>query len=111
MSFGELVRDARARAHLTQAELAARLGTQQQAVNRWENDRDRPRPETVRLIARELGLSGTAIAAALGYIDDVEEEVPDNVVRLPRGFTPTEKQQRALDALLDAFLDDARRAQ
>ena len=107
VSFGELLRSARARADLTQSELAARLGVQQQAVNRWENDRDRPRPETVRAIARELRLTGTEVAAALGYIDP-ETEL-ENVLRLPAGVVLTEKQQRALDALIDTFIDDLQR--
>lgn len=108
MSFGELLREKRMARDLTQAELAAMLGVQQQAVGRWEKDKDLPRQETIRLIARQLGISGTQLAVALGYIDDEDgsaDETPLNDLRLPHGVRLTVKQRQALEAVLDAFLD------
>ena len=72
-SFGELLKQRRAVKRMAQAQLAQQLGVQQQAVNRWENDKDRPRPETVRAISRILGISGLQAAAALGYAEEDEE--------------------------------------
>jgi transcriptional regulator with XRE-family HTH domain len=39
---GQLIRNARVRAGLTQRELAQRLGTHQPVVARWENESTRP---------------------------------------------------------------------
>ena len=48
----ELVRTARTEAGLTQAALAARLGTTQSVVSRWERGDDEPRLSTLQRIAR-----------------------------------------------------------
>jgi transcriptional regulator with XRE-family HTH domain len=111
VSFGELLREKRMARDLTQAELAALLGVQQQAVGRWEKDKDLPRQETVRLIARQLNISGTQLAVALGYIDEDDaspDETPLGDLRLPQGVKLTKKQREALEAILDAFLDGVR---
>lgn len=64
---GDLVREARRRAALTQHELAARAGTTQSAVARWESGRVEPGFETVR---RLLRLCGFALLVALEPSDD-----------------------------------------
>lgn len=50
-----LVRTARTEAGLTQAALAARLGTTQSVVSRWERGDDEPRLSTLQRIARACG--------------------------------------------------------
>jgi transcriptional regulator with XRE-family HTH domain len=105
--FGQLLRESRFKAGMTQSDLALRLGVQQQAVNRWENDRDRPRPEHVRVIARLFGLTAQEVGAALGYLDDAPEgEAVGEALRLPAGANLTARQRKALNAMLDAFLED-----
>lgn len=44
---GQLIKNARARAGLTQRELALRLGTHQPVIARWENEKTRPDFDTV----------------------------------------------------------------
>ena len=51
----ELVRTARTEAGLTQAALAARLGTTQSVVSRWERGDDEPRLSTLQRIAQACG--------------------------------------------------------
>ena len=41
--IGDLIREARERAGMTQAELARRLGTDQPSVSRWEQGKRTPR--------------------------------------------------------------------
>jgi transcriptional regulator with XRE-family HTH domain len=109
VSFGELLREKRQKRDLTQAELAQMIGVQQQAVGRWELDKDLPRQETIRLIAQQLDISGAQLAVALGYVDDDdadERDDPSSEIRLPAGVKLSDKQRRALDAILDAFLDE-----
>lgn len=52
----DLVREARRRAGLTQAELAARAGTTQSAIARLESGRTAPSLETVLALVRHCGL-------------------------------------------------------
>ena len=58
---GELIREARKRAGLTQTELAGRLGSHQSVLARWETGRARPDLATVKRAVRaagfELGIS------------------------------------------------------
>ncbi|MGH9379885.1 MAG: helix-turn-helix domain-containing protein [Thermoanaerobaculia bacterium] len=56
MQGGLLIREARRRAGLTQAELAARLGTTQSAVARWEGGAHEPAFATVARAVRACGL-------------------------------------------------------
>ena len=62
MIGNELIREARLRAKMTQAELAARLGTHQSVVARWESGRTRPDFDTVVRAVRSAGFDlGVAI--------------------------------------------------
>lgn len=67
MKGGQLIREARRRAGLSQAELAARLGTSQAAVARWETGRTAPSFETVVRAIRGCGLD---LVVGLGPYDD-----------------------------------------
>jgi ribosome-binding protein aMBF1 (putative translation factor) len=51
-----LVREARLAAGLSQAELAAAVGTKQSVVSRWERGLDEPRVSTLARILRACGL-------------------------------------------------------
>ena len=56
-TLGHRLREARQRAVMTQAELAAAAGVGLNTVNRLENDAiDNPRPGTVRRLAAALGV-------------------------------------------------------
>lgn len=56
MRSGSLLREARLRAGLTQAELACRAGTTQSAISRWEAGVTRPPLEALRRLVRACGL-------------------------------------------------------
>lgn len=60
-ALGRLIRDARARAGLTQAELADHVHTTQSAVSRWESGRDEPRLSTVRAVLSACGSVGSLV--------------------------------------------------
>jgi len=62
MVGNELIREARLRARMTQAELADRLGTHQSVVARWESGRTHPDFDTVVRAVRSAGFDlGVAI--------------------------------------------------
>lgn len=56
MHGGELIKEARKRAGLTQAALAERLGTTQPVVARWESERTSPSFRRVVEVIRACGL-------------------------------------------------------
>jgi transcriptional regulator with XRE-family HTH domain len=56
---GELIREARLRAALTQDELAERLGTSQSVIARWEAGHRSPTVEAMRRAVRACGLDIT----------------------------------------------------
>jgi transcriptional regulator with XRE-family HTH domain len=69
--FGDVLRNSRLRAALTQEELAERAGISVRAVGKLESgETSRPRPVTVRMLAGALRLDepelATFIAAAYG---------------------------------------------
>ncbi len=59
--IGALVRDARRRAGLSQAELAAAAGTTQSAVSRWERGHDVPRADTLVELLRACGFEADVV--------------------------------------------------
>jgi transcriptional regulator with XRE-family HTH domain len=61
---GELLREQRERAGLTQEELARASGVARQTINRIESGHDKPHSRVIRLLAKALGIP---YAALLGY--------------------------------------------
>jgi transcriptional regulator with XRE-family HTH domain len=87
MIGGELVREARKRAALTQAELAERAGTTQSAIARLESGRTSPSLEQVE---RLLRLCGLQLIVALAPYDD--SDIVQAEASLRR--TPDERARR-----------------
>ena len=56
-AVARLIREARAEARLSQAELARRIGTRQPVVSRWERGLDEPRISTLARLLRACGRS------------------------------------------------------
>ncbi len=79
MISGDLVREARKRAGLTQAELAHRLGTSQSAVARWERGTVHPSLETLRAIVRGCGFD---LAFHMSRADDSSVTIIDEHLRM-----------------------------
>jgi transcriptional regulator with XRE-family HTH domain len=60
-AIGELIRDVRREAGLSQAQLAAEIGTTQSAVSRWERGHDTPRADTLAAILRACGYEADVV--------------------------------------------------
>lgn len=90
MRGGEIIREARRRAGLSQQDLAERLGTTQSVITRWETGRRSPTFETVIKAVRACGLD---LAVTLGSPD------PDHdlFIRENRRLSPTQRLQRMTD--------------
>ena len=89
MISADLLREARLRAGLTQAELGRRAGIPASSISRWERGVVRPSLETLRGLIRGCGLE---IAFRLANYDD--SYLPDIALNLR--LTPSERLDRAV---------------
>ncbi len=95
-----LVAEARKRANLTQAELAARLGVPQSTIARWETGRIEPSFANVVRAVRACDLQ---LSVALDPVDYELEALIDESLRM------TPAQRFAQNTHLVDFVDGARR--
>ena len=79
MVSGDLIKEARLRAGLTQSELGERLGKSQSVIARWERDDVSPSLETVRGVVRACGLDLTFF---MSKIDDSNVTIIDQNLRM-----------------------------
>jgi transcriptional regulator with XRE-family HTH domain len=85
MSPGTLIREARQEAGLTQAELAARMGTTQSAIARLERPDSNPRVATLEAALRAAGRR-LDVSAPQG-----PPEVDESLILQQLRLTPTER--------------------
>jgi transcriptional regulator with XRE-family HTH domain len=90
MSSATLIRNARRRSGLTQAELASRLCKSQSEIGRWERGEVKPSFETLRHVVRACGLELT-----VGLANGDDSYVPDIDQML--ALAPRERISRAAD--------------
>ena len=56
-TFGEKIKEARKEKKMTQKELAAKIGAAHNSVSDWENNKNKPDPDTIELICGVLDIS------------------------------------------------------
>ncbi|MBE6034447.1 helix-turn-helix domain-containing protein [Aminipila sp.] len=56
-SFGSRLKDARKLKGYTQKQLAEKVGAKHNSVSNWENDQNKPDPDTIELICGVLNIS------------------------------------------------------
>src|SRR5215213_4816730 len=89
MTSGELIRAARLRAELSQAELADRLGLPSSSIARWETDTVEPGFSTLRRVLQACGFDIPPVLVP--YQRDPER---DAVVQELQDLTPQERMAR-----------------
>lgn len=99
-AVADLIRSARTDAGLTQATLAARVGTTQSVVSRWESGADEPRLATLTRIMRACGLALTLAVEP----DDVDR------AQIQQHLAMTPAQRLAAVRNVSRFVAAARRA-
>lgn len=57
MSFGSRLRQARQNAKMTQKELASKIDAKHNSISNWENDQNKPDPDTIELICGVLNIT------------------------------------------------------
>lgn len=104
-SGGELIREARKRAGLSQQELAERLGTTQSVIARWETGARSPTLDALRRAVRACGFT---LNVGVG-VPDPDHEL---LVRGNLALSPTERLDRIVDQLagLEDLVGQARRS-
>lgn len=103
MNGGAVIRRARLRAGISQAELARRLGSKQPVVARWETGTRSPSLETV---ARAVDACGLALDVAVVARDEGE----DALLREWQRISPAERMRRNEEMLrTEEWLRRARR--
>ena len=101
MKGGEIIRQARKRARLTQQQLASLLGTSQAVIARWERGRQSPSFDRVLEAVRACGLD---LALRIVERDDEHALLIDEALRL----TPTQRvdvltrSRKAIEELVSA---------
>ena len=94
MRGGYLVREARLRAGISQAELAKLMGTSQSLVARWENEQVSPRFEKVVRAVRACGLD---LSLGLFNYDHQQDILIADQLRL----SPEQRVKRMVDFVHD----------
>lgn len=56
-TFGERLKSARISKNFTQKELAEKVGAKHNSISGWENDKNKPDPDTIELLCGVLGIS------------------------------------------------------
>jgi transcriptional regulator with XRE-family HTH domain len=84
-----IIREARLRAGLSQAQLSARSGKDRAQIARWERDTVAPSFETLRELVRACGFE---LSVTLELLDDS----PRETVRETMSLTPKERLDRML---------------
>lgn len=108
MTFGQKLKQARQNKNYTQKELANLIGAKHNSISNWENDQNKPDPDTIELICGVLEisanyllgtedpsklLSNEALEIAQAY--DKAEFEKQNIVRLTLGLE-LKKQSRLI---------------
>lgn len=57
MTFGEKIRESRIALKLTQKQLADKIGAKHNSISDWENDKNKPDPNTIELLCGVLNIS------------------------------------------------------
>jgi Predicted transcriptional regulators len=77
-TLGEQLKKARKTANLTQRQLADKINAKHNSISNWENDQNRPDPDTIEIICGVLKISPSYL---LGFdeskihIDELKEQV------------------------------------
>lgn len=100
-SAGELLREARRRAGLSQSELAARAGVTQSVVSEYEADKRQP---AVPTLARLVAATGHELTLALERRDPAVRGLPDT----PLGRRLRQHRKALLEAVRDAGASNLR---
>lgn len=108
MEFSERLKELRKQAHLTQVELASKLGIVQSSYADWERGKKKPTQENLVKIAQILNVS---VDYLVGNSEERTDEL-DNIELLFRMNSKglTEEEKAVFKQELIAFMEERKRA-
>ena len=108
MSFAERLKELRKQAHLTQVELAKRLGIGQSSYADWERGKKNPTQENLVKLAQILNVS---VDYLVGSTEDKEDRL-DNIEILFRMNSKglTEEEKKVFKKELIEFMEERKKA-
>jgi transcriptional regulator with XRE-family HTH domain len=92
--FGKNIRKARKDKGLTQRELADLIGAKHNSISDWENDKNRPDPDSIELLLGALGVDANTL---LGY--DNKQNIAKDADELATNVLSNKKIQKMLTSL------------
>lgn len=86
LSFGEKIKSARKSKKLTQRQLADKIGAAHNSISDWENDKNKPDPDTIELLCGVLEITPNYLLASSS-----EEFSPDEklIIKKYRDLDPS----------------------
>lgn len=97
MTTGQLIKAARKKAKMTQAELAQKLGISYVGVSQWENDLRNPKYETLRRIADALGCDWLELVTP----EEGAQAIVEHIAVKAKSETPIERVNRDMAQMTD----------
>lgn len=100
MTLGERIRSARKLKRMTQKELASKIGAAHNSVSDWENNKNKPDPDTIELICGVLDITPNYI---LGSSEDALSPSEKALINKYRALDSHGKE--AVDTILQLEYD------
>lgn len=92
--FGKNIKAARKKKGLTQKQLAALIGAKHNSISDWENDKNKPDPDTINLLLGVLEIDANTL---LGY--ETKENIKNDANELVTKVLNNPKIQKMLEVL------------
>lgn len=106
MALGKRLREMRKRAGYTQKELALKIGAKHNSVCNWEKGLNKPNPETIELICKELGTTPNFLLMGdeFGGASVSSEGISTTELSFIKKYRGLDRSSRgAVDALLNYY--------
>ena len=95
LSFGEKIKSARKLKKLTQRQLADKIGAAHNSISDWENDKNKPDPDTIELLCGVLDITPNYLLASSS-----EDFSPDEKLIIKKYRTLDSRGREHVDTIL-----------
>lgn len=101
MTVGERIREARLKAHMTQAELAKKINTSYVVISQYENNKRNPKIQTIEKIATALDIPTTMLVP--GYKSS-KEMLDKAIASIANAVLPEAEREKIADHFFDGSI-------
>ena len=96
MTFGDKIRDSRKAKGFTQKQLAEKIGAKHNSVSDWENNKNKPDPDTIELLCGILEITPNYLLTSSS-----DEFSPEEKLIIKKYRNLDEKGKEAVDSILE----------